>query len=572
MAAQRLKGSRMGAAMVSGLNGVAIERRLLRLGPLLAEGGEGKVFELADDSTHLFKFYRSAALRRPLEELVRWPETMAGENPSRAARLRSSTAWPDAVVIDSAPSGSGTSALSGGGNAPARGQPVAVGVIMPKAPARFFVRHRDGANRLATLSYLTADPAERAAAYGVALPAVASPERIGLVYALARLIQDFQGSPGAVSVAHGDLSTKNVLWSLHPSPEVFVIDCDNAERYGADGSPLGGVARRRAMTPNWDDPAVPAGSNPGLCSDRYSLALIFLRVVGAAHFPIQKRQRAGEVVGIDFAMPKDYYRCGALGRGAELWRLCERSLSIRNNDRRPSSEEWVAVLEHTLQAMGATSVLHSIWRNQEESPSPLALSSPGRPGPSAPSPGRPSDNGRPTHEEPEREVVITPVLAEPRYLNRSWAQGVLTAPAGATGGSGTPGTWQRGPGWRPGYQGASGGAWRPGQVQVGSGGVPGVPVVPGGGVGSGAGGFAQGIAPGQAGSGGPSVARQLSEQLVAASRWWLVLHRRMARAIRTRGRRGLGLRRLAFCILLDVAVAAMALFLYGMIVSPFLGI
>jgi hypothetical protein len=46
----------------------------------------------------------------------------------------------------------------------------------------------------------------------------------------------------------------------------------------------------------------------------------------------------------------------------------------------------------------------------------------------------------------------------------------------------------------------------------------------------------------------------------------------MARAIRTRGRRGLGLRRLAFCILLDVAVAAMALFLYGMIVSPFLGI
>ena len=38
-------------------------------------------------------------------------------------------------------------------------------------------------------------------------------------------------------VSHGDLSTKNVLWSLQRGPEVFVIDCDNCERFGPDVPP-----------------------------------------------------------------------------------------------------------------------------------------------------------------------------------------------------------------------------------------------------------------------------------------------------------------------------------------------
>ena len=50
---------------------------------------------------------------------------------------------------------------------------------------------------------------------------------------------------------HGDLSTKNVLWSLQRGPEVFVLDCDNCERFGPDGRPLTTTGRRRAMTPNW---------------------------------------------------------------------------------------------------------------------------------------------------------------------------------------------------------------------------------------------------------------------------------------------------------------------------------
>src|SRR5258708_5603720 len=87
---------------------------------------------------------------------------------------------------------------------------------------------------------------------GGPLPAPVSPERLGLVYALAGVLEAFEtaGSP----VSHGDLSTKNVLWSLQRGPEVFVIDCDNCERFGSDLRPISSGARRRAMTPNWDDP------------------------------------------------------------------------------------------------------------------------------------------------------------------------------------------------------------------------------------------------------------------------------------------------------------------------------
>ncbi len=134
-----------------------------------------------------------------------------------AARLSAAAAWPASVVIDS----------DGG----------AAGLLMPRAPRRFALRHRDGTTRLASLSYLTADPAHREMAYGLSLPPDASPERLGLVYALARLLQAFE--LGAPSIGHGDLSTKNVLWSLQRGPEIFVIDCDNCERFDSDGRPLG---------------------------------------------------------------------------------------------------------------------------------------------------------------------------------------------------------------------------------------------------------------------------------------------------------------------------------------------
>jgi hypothetical protein len=183
---------------------------------------------------------------------------------------------------------------------------------------------------------------------------------------MARLLEAFEA--GSPRVAHGDLSAKNVLWSLQRGPEVFVIDCDNSERFGDDGQPLGQSGRRRAMTPNWEDPAVPAGHNPRPESDRYSLALILLRVAGAANFPIQGRQRADTAISVDVALPRTLLSQPGLAPGAPIWALCRRGLSVAAPENRPAAAEWVAVLEGVLDSMGASNVAEAVRANQGGGP------------------------------------------------------------------------------------------------------------------------------------------------------------------------------------------------------------
>ncbi|MBO0748648.1 MAG: hypothetical protein J2O47_09855, partial [Acidimicrobiaceae bacterium] len=333
------------------IDSLVVQRRQLRLGPLLAEGGEGRVYELLDSPDRVYKAYRSPQPGAGLAELVGWSATL---EPAAAARVRATTAWPVAMVVD-------TPFVSGVG----KGEPgPAAGLLLPRAPRRFSLRHRDGRAHLATLSYLTADPDRRSAAYGIDLPPVMSPERLGLVYALARLIEAFESASPAVS--HGDLSAKNVLWSLSRGPEVFIIDCDNGERF-ASGAPLGPADRRRAMTPNWDDPAVRSGTNPGPYADRYALALIFLRVCGAAHYPIQKRQKAGEVVDVEIGVPTTARRVRSLGPSAPLWQLCSAGLGI-DPASRPPAANWVPALEAVIADLGATRILDAVWASQGRSP------------------------------------------------------------------------------------------------------------------------------------------------------------------------------------------------------------
>ena len=354
-----------------------VERHRLAVGELLAEGGEGRVHALKDRTDVVYKAFKVPVALEPMRALVRWLDQVTVGSPALAARVRSAAAWPIAVVVD------------------ARSD-LAAGVLVPRAPERFRLRHRDGGPRLATLSYLTADPGHRAAAYGLVLPPPMDPARLGIAYALARLLDALGGASPAA--AHGDLSAKNVLWSLERGPEVYVIDCDNTELFGADGAPLA-AGRRRPMTPNWDDPAIPAGVSPDLSSDRYSLALIFLRIVGAAHFPIQLRQRRGETVAVDFEVPGAARRLPSLERNAPLWGLVARGLSTAEPRCRPGAAEWSHVLEQVLTDLGATLTLRQVWETQEG----LALAEPA-PSPPAPAPSRPLPG----------DVLVRPVAPTPR--------------------------------------------------------------------------------------------------------------------------------------------------------------
>lgn len=474
-------------------------RRGLRVGELLAEGGEGRVYELPRQPHLVFKAYRRPSPRAFLDDLVAWPDAV--HIPELAARVAASTAWPAATVVEDP----GTDAA---------------GVLLPRAPRRFAVRHRDGTTRLATLSYLTADPLHRAVAYGLHLPDPVGAERLGLVYALARLLEAFETANPRVG--HGDLSTKNVLWSLQRGPEVFVLDCDNCERFDRAGSPVSTAGRRRAMTPNWDDPAVPGGANPTLESDRYSLALIFLRVVGAANFPIQARQRQGGPVAVDFAVPAGRMDEALLGPGAPLWGLCERGLNVAHPSQRPSPKAWVGALEAVLDTLGAADVMRAVWAAQGGGSPTAAAALP------------------PRADQPD--VVIRPVLASPRPAPK-WT---ILEPEPA------PERWGRAPappsvpafGFSPAARAATG----PGSLPLGTSA------------------YGQPLGPAL------SISHQARLYLAEAVAWWVARHRRTGRALWTPGDRAAGARGLAVCTAVDLLVLLFGLFVVAMIVSPLLGI
>jgi hypothetical protein len=510
----------LAAATPSG-SGRAVRLEDLQIGELLAEGGEGRVFELPLQPHLVVKQYRRPAARDILDDIVSWPDRIT--DPALAQRVRAATAWPAASVLDA--------------TAHDPDQAGGAGVLLPRAPRRFALRHRDGTTRLATLSYLTADPAHRAVAYGLSLPEPVSAARLGLIYALARVLEAFD--TGSLVVGHGDLSTKNVLWSLQRGPEVFIIDCDNCEHFGPDGRPLTPAGRRRAMTPNWDDPAVAAGHNPTLASDRYSLALIFLRVVGAANFPIQARQRQGGPITVDFAVPSGHFHDALLGPGAHLWDLCERGLTVSDPACRPPASAWLAPLEAVLDALGASSLMRSVWAAQ------------GGGTPSAPLDLEPVPS--------PRDVIIRPVPARPRPLpRRTLADSPALAPP-----------WRRA---QPAGAGAGVPAFGPtGAAAVAAGGAAaaGLATLSGGAGGSSAGGSWPGPA---APPSDPPVTAQARAYLSQAGAWWAALHRHMLRALWTSGHRGEGARRLAVCAVVDLAVALVGLFVVGMIVSPVLGI
>ena len=79
----------------------------------------------------------------------------------------------------------------------------------------------------------------------------------------------------AHSMAVGDFSCKNILFSLQPAPSCFFIDCDSMWRDGESALPPG-------ETPEWE---LPRGEQLGTpAGDVYKFALLALRVhTGAQH-------------------------------------------------------------------------------------------------------------------------------------------------------------------------------------------------------------------------------------------------------------------------------------------------
>ncbi len=402
---------------------------------------------------------------------------------------------------------------------------MALGTVMPRAPEEFWLRHRDGTKRLATLSYLATDP-ERIAVipHGVLTPPPGAAELSPSSAALARVLgASGRSTLSASGSARGPLGQERAVVAparagrlrprLRRRFDQLRPRWDRRRRRRRRGASTAGIgAHGCPRPPNWDDLALPPGSTPTRASDRYMLGITFLRLVGAAHFPVQGPQRSADHVNVDLELPRSWRKVPDL---PVLWELCERALSVDDVAGRPSPGEWVAELEHVLDVLSAPA-LGAAVREAQGDP---------RPGNSA---ALNADRGQAkppvAATAPVPDVTVRPVLRRR-----------------------PPSTWQ--------LINASG------APPLGAGGAPlGAAAAPG---------AATWWAGRGAATGAPLTSRQIARRLLTA---WGGAHRLAVGWARSPGRRRDGLRRLAGILVLDLAGACVVFFIFAMLVSPWIGL
>lgn len=245
----------------------------------LADGGQGTVFRLAEPAGTLLKLYHpgTTVLSAELGRLI--------DLPVRGAPV----AWPSGRVFD-------------GGRC--------VGLLMPEVPEKF-ATSMAGRRRLLELQFLLYP--RRAMWADLVLPTGAERRRLAAAYVeLFRVLH-------ASGVVMGDVSMRNLLWSLADGPSVYAIDCDG---FRLAGRP---PAVRAVGTAGWGDPARPGEVT--VDTDRYKLALVTLRVLLGNH----------EVTPEDVC-GKEFLRC-LLGKD-----LSELARYAALPGRRPAPECWLAAL------------------------------------------------------------------------------------------------------------------------------------------------------------------------------------------------------------------------------------
>jgi hypothetical protein len=170
-----------------------------------------------------------------------------------------------------------------------------------------------------------------------------------------------------LGVVVGDLSPKNLLFSLTPSPSCFLIDCDAMLVRGRTVLP-------QVQTPDWE---VPVGEPTATsATDAYKFGLLAIRL---------------------FARDQSSHDQMALAMvSAELGRLAAAS-QHQDPSRRPAPETWVSVLAAARQALPqgkAPAAPATPWRR----PSVLAAPVPAATGPARtyppPVPNRPKRGSR----------------------------------------------------------------------------------------------------------------------------------------------------------------------------------
>ncbi|GAA1674124.1 hypothetical protein GCM10009830_20610 [Glycomyces endophyticus] len=210
---------------------------------VIGDGGQGVVKRTSRMPGVLYKQYHAREQLNvvELERLIRLVHTDMRPGPDRNLIL-SSAAWPSGVVLD-------------GG--------VHCGLTMPEAPDHFTADIGE-ARKLRELQFLIFR--KKAGWSNLRLPD--ETQRRALLLRYARLFKALH----AIDVIIGDVSPRNLLWTIEPEPAVYMLDCDGC-RIAGHLPPM-----PQAQTPDWADPDQEVGTAT-FDSDRFKLALLILRVL-----------------------------------------------------------------------------------------------------------------------------------------------------------------------------------------------------------------------------------------------------------------------------------------------------
>lgn len=231
-----------------------------RIGVLekIGQGGQGVVYRAPNVScpyskSMVFKEYHDgrAGQRNVLRSLnpaalQAMLEFLEGLPADECAKLIGIAAWPCGIVEDKG---------------------ILRGFVMPSIPDQFFIdlSTAKGSSRVvAEIQHLLNDPQVLATRFAGRV--ITDREKYRLLHRVASALAFFHGH----NVCVGDMSPKNLLFSLSGSPSVYFVDCDAMRVEGISLAP-------QLETPGWEVPAGEERATPE--SDRYKFGLLALRLL-----------------------------------------------------------------------------------------------------------------------------------------------------------------------------------------------------------------------------------------------------------------------------------------------------
>jgi len=289
---------------VNGVPRPRIELSTLSLGSSLGKGGQGQVTAVTNILLNkqwpaVLKEYSPEAKRAlqvtALESIAEFPETLAHQE---SRWLHDSTAWPVAVVQD---------------------QGVACGFLMRAVPPAYYfdfrTQTRGTQRKLADMAFLL-NPEAFMRGAGIA---ITDHDRLMLLESVAAALSRLH----ALQITVGDLSPKNLLFSLTPAPSCFLIDCDAVRLRGL-------TVLDQVETPDWEAP--PGEPRATAATDAFKFGLLAIRLFA-------RDQSSRDATALAAVSPE-------LGRFARL--------SQRDSRQRPAPGAWMTALSAAALSISAT--------------------------------------------------------------------------------------------------------------------------------------------------------------------------------------------------------------------------